>query len=73
MTLDQCNQAMGGRAGRITGASGSTTFYEWDEPIMPNSKLAPPNWTGPTVGVLPYTGTIENGKLVGFNKGIPYF
>jgi len=61
MTLDQCNQSMA-RAGRITGANSGGTFYEWD-------KLAAAYGSGPADGYIPFTGTIENGKLVSFDQG----
>ena len=40
MTLDQCNQAIG-KAGEITGASGSLTFYTWYEYTIDPGVLAP--------------------------------
>jgi hypothetical protein len=69
MTLDQCNQAIG-RPGEITGANGSSTFYEWFEYTYENGVLAPAGYKGPVTGMLPFTGTIENGKLVNFDKGL---
>jgi hypothetical protein len=67
MTLDQCNQAMR-KPGQITGANGSYTFYQWYEYTIDPGVLAPANWHGPVTGMLPYSGTIENGKLVNFDK-----